>query len=79
MCKFQMSVTTNNPGEVAVAKERFSSIANVSSVSVSDDGRRVVAEAEIAGIGNNQLKLTGWAKDNFGIHPTLNPSVLILN
>lgn len=55
-------------------------MANVSSVSVSEDRRRVVAEAELSGIEGkgNRLKLTGWAKDNFGMHTTLNPSVQLL-
>ncbi len=77
MCKFQMMVNTNNAGEVAVAKERFGAIANVSAVSVCDDGKKVVADAELTG-EYTQLKLTGWAKDSFGIHPTMNPSVRIM-
>lgn len=78
MCKFKISVSTRTTSEIAEAKRRLNSMAIVSSVSVSNDGRTVLAEAELAGMKGDRLKITGWAKDNFGMHPTLNPSVEIL-
>jgi hypothetical protein len=77
MCKFKISVSTRTPSEIAEAERRFGSMANVSSVSVSDDRRTVIAEAELPG-GGGHLKLTGWAKDNFGMHTSMNPSVHLM-
>ena len=78
MCKFEISVSARTPSEIIEAERRLSSMPHVSSVAVSDDRTRVVAAAEMPGERHGQLKLTGWAKDNFGIHTTMNPCVRIL-
>lgn len=78
MCKFKMVVDTKNAADIAEAKRRFGSMQVVSSITVAKNNRTVIAEAEMIGYGKDRLRLTGWAKDNFGMHLTMNPSVEIL-
>ena len=78
MCKFKMIVDTKTAADIAEAKRRFEGMPVVSSVKVAKNNRTVIAEAEITGYGSDRLRLTGWAKDNFGMHRSMNPSVEIL-
>ena len=79
MCKFQIAVDTKTAADVEEAKMRFAAMPGiVSSVSVTEDNRSVVAEAEVPGMKGDKLMITGWAKDRFGMHRTMNPTVQIL-
>lgn len=72
MCKFTVKVEPKNAEEKAQAKSRMQDMLHVTSI--EEDDRSVVAVVDHPK-PFNQAAAAGWAKDSFGIHPTMTPGV----
>jgi hypothetical protein len=72
MCKFTVKVEPKSAEEKAQAMSRMQGMQHVTSI--EEDGRSVVAVVDHPR-PFNVAGAAGWAKDSFGIHPTMTPGV----
>lgn len=75
MCKFQVSVPVRSKVEAKEAAARLSGMGSRGiPVDVSHQKKAVVAIFDHPTISCT-LKMAGWVKDNFGMHPFFSPGV----
>jgi predicted 3-demethylubiquinone-9 3-methyltransferase (glyoxalase superfamily) len=72
MCTFTVKVEPKSVEEKAQAMSRMRGMLHVTSI--KEVGRSVVAVVDHPK-PLNQAAAAGWAKDSFGIHPTMTPGV----
>ncbi len=78
MCKFQVSVAVRSKVEAQEASSRLSNMKSVSvSVRITRKKGTVIAVIDHPTI-NCTLKMAGWVKDNFGMHPVFTPGVQMI-
>ncbi len=79
MCKFSVSVQVSNVDEAVEAERRLLQMKGSGTVTMGQRSRDiVVAHFDHPNISGGQLKIAGWAKDAFGMHPRLLPAVALL-
>ena len=78
MCKFQVSVPVRSQREAQDAAAKLQSLASRDiPVGITHEKSKVVAVIDHPTI-TCQLKMAGWVKDNFGMHPVFSPGVSMI-
>jgi hypothetical protein len=82
MCRLQVTVDAATKEDVAEARRRLedmeSAAVTVTFMRPKRNSKSVVAHIDHKSLPHEQMRAAAWAKDGFGMHPRMAPSVVLL-